>query len=90
MGYLTRGRGVSIHRADCPNVLLLAEELAGADDAIAAGVRISSGSYGWDGAFGTHFWVDPKEQLVAVYMTPAASPNRTGRDRQSSTSAAMS
>jgi GTP diphosphokinase / guanosine-3',5'-bis(diphosphate) 3'-diphosphatase len=26
IGYVTRGRGVSIHRADCPNVLLLAQE----------------------------------------------------------------
>jgi GTP pyrophosphokinase len=25
-GYVTRGRGVSIHRADCPNLLLLAHE----------------------------------------------------------------
>jgi GTP diphosphokinase / guanosine-3',5'-bis(diphosphate) 3'-diphosphatase len=25
-GYVTRGRGVSIHRADCPNLLFLAHE----------------------------------------------------------------
>ena len=28
----------------------------------------SVGEYTWSGAFGTHFWVDPKEQLVAVWM----------------------
>ncbi len=28
----------------------------------------TNGSFGWDGAFGTHFWADPKEQLVAVMM----------------------
>ena len=28
----------------------------------------SNGSFGWDGAFGTHFWVDRKEQLVGLLM----------------------
>jgi CubicO group peptidase (beta-lactamase class C family) len=37
-------------------------------DGVKAGTRRSNGSFGWDGAFGTHFWVDPKEQLVAVLM----------------------
>ena len=32
----------------------------------------STGDYSWGGAFGTNFWVDPKEQMVVVYM--AATP----------------
>ena len=24
--------------------------------------------YGWSGIYGTNFWVDPKEQLVAIVM----------------------
>ena len=31
-------------------------------DPVAANFRVSEGSYGWDGAFGTHFWVDPKDR----------------------------
>jgi CubicO group peptidase (beta-lactamase class C family) len=38
------------------------------NDAIAAGFSVSTGSFGWDGAFGTHFWVDPKEKLVGIMM----------------------
>lgn len=45
-------------------------------DPIAAGYRVSPGSYGWDGAFGTHFWVDPKEQVVGVLMVQTDNPNR--------------
>ena len=45
-------------------------------DHIAANTPISNGSFGWDGAFGTHFWVDPKEKIVALYMVQAAGPNR--------------
>ena len=26
------------------------------------------GSYGWSGAYGTHFWVDPVNQVTAVYL----------------------
>jgi CubicO group peptidase (beta-lactamase class C family) len=26
------------------------------------------GAYGWSGAYGTHFWVDPINQIVGVYM----------------------
>jgi CubicO group peptidase (beta-lactamase class C family) len=37
-------------------------------DHIAANGHKSNGSFGWGGAFGTYYWVDPKEQLVAVMM----------------------
>jgi CubicO group peptidase (beta-lactamase class C family) len=37
-------------------------------DAIVGNHRVSDGSFGWSGAYGTHFWVDPKEGLVAVMM----------------------
>jgi CubicO group peptidase (beta-lactamase class C family) len=37
-------------------------------DPVQAGTFRSKGSFGWDGAFGTHFWVDPREQLVAVLL----------------------
>jgi CubicO group peptidase (beta-lactamase class C family) len=33
------------------------------------------GTYGWGGAFGTYFWVDPKNQLVGVWMTQVFPPD---------------
>jgi CubicO group peptidase (beta-lactamase class C family) len=30
----------------------------------------------WAGYAGTYFWVDPKEELVGVYMSQAPSPSR--------------
>jgi len=35
------------------------------------GAPSSAGEFNWGGAGGTAFWVDPKEQLVAVLMTQA-------------------
>ena len=34
---------------------------------------LSKGSFGWTGAFGTHFFVDPSKHLVGILMvqTPA-------------------
>ena len=45
-------------------------------DPIAAGLRVSKGSFGWDGAYGTHFWVDPKEKIVGLMMIQTDNPNR--------------
>ena len=41
-----------------------------------AGVAGSAGEYMWAGYAGTYFWVDPKEEIVGVYMSQAPSPIR--------------
>jgi len=45
------------------------------EDGLAA-VPGRAGEFMWAGAAGTYFWVDPKEQLVAVLMTQAPGPSR--------------
>jgi len=45
-------------------------------DPVAAGRRVSKGSFGWDGAYGTHFWVDPQEKLIGVMMIQTDNPDR--------------
>ena len=47
-------------------------------DPIQRGVALSTGSFGWSGAYGTHFWVDAKEKLVAVLMTQTANNEARG------------
>jgi CubicO group peptidase (beta-lactamase class C family) len=37
-------------------------------DPLALGQRVSSGSFGWGGAYGTNFWIDPQEKLIGVLM----------------------
>jgi CubicO group peptidase (beta-lactamase class C family) len=32
----------------------------------------SVGEYGWGGAFCTYFWVDPKEEMIGIFMTQVA------------------
>jgi CubicO group peptidase (beta-lactamase class C family) len=36
----------------------------------------SAGDFNWGGYAGTRFWVDPKEQLVGVFMVQSAGPLR--------------
>jgi len=38
------------------------------EDSVAAGLRVSNGSYGWDGAYGTQTWIDPREKMVTIVM----------------------
>lgn len=37
----------------------------------------SVGSYSWAGAFGTYFWIDPKNELIGVFMTQVYPPDFT-------------
>ncbi len=53
-------------------------------DVGAYGAPTSVGEYGWGGAYHTNYWVDPKEQLVVVYMTqllPAGTVDDYGKLR---------
>jgi len=41
-----------------------------------AGVPGSTNEFMWAGYGGTYFWIDPQEQITAVYMSQAPSPMR--------------
>ncbi len=43
---------------------------------------LPKGSFGWSGAFGTHFWVDPENGLACVYLINLA--NGGGSDEEAS------
>jgi CubicO group peptidase (beta-lactamase class C family) len=43
------------------------------NDPVARNSFLSEGSFGWSGAFGTHFWVDRKEKLIAIAMTQTSN-----------------
>jgi CubicO group peptidase (beta-lactamase class C family) len=38
------------------------------EDSVASGLRVSTGSFGWDGLYGTQAWIDPKEKIVTIVM----------------------
>lgn len=38
----------------------------------------TEGTYGWSGAFGTHFFISPKDDLSAVFMTNRTDLNGSG------------
>jgi CubicO group peptidase (beta-lactamase class C family) len=49
-------------------------------DQIAANRRTSNGSFGWDGAFGTHYWVDRKEQIAGLLLIQRSTYAQLNRD----------
>lgn len=42
----------------------------------AAGMPGSVGEYSWSGNAGTIFWIDPKEELIAIYLVQVADAER--------------
>jgi CubicO group peptidase (beta-lactamase class C family) len=40
----------------------------------ARNTAVSQGTFGWSGAYGTHFWIDPKEKVIGILM--AQTPNQ--------------
>jgi CubicO group peptidase (beta-lactamase class C family) len=44
------------------------------NDPVGRNTFLSQGSFGWSGAYGTHFWIDSKEKIVGVLMTQ--TPNQ--------------
>ena len=42
----------------------------------AAATLGSDGGLSWGGAAATNFWIDPKEQLIAIYMVQVSDPDR--------------
>jgi CubicO group peptidase (beta-lactamase class C family) len=42
-------------------------------DPAARNTYLSEGSFGWSGAFGTHFWVDRREKLIAIALTQTSN-----------------
>ncbi len=46
-------------------------------DAAARHTLLGNGSFGWSGAYGTHFWVDPARKLTAILFVQTPSQPRT-------------
>ncbi len=42
----------------------------------------SLGSYGWGGAYGTYFWIDPKEDMIGILMIQVTSYKNIRLDTQ--------
>ena len=44
---------------------------------------LAVGSFGWSGAYGTHFWIDPENKITAIYLKNTRNDGgancRTGR-----------
>lgn len=76
-GMTPRGRILDADLVTLMAVPQLPAELMSADVNQGLGVRVitgegypwlHTGAFGWSGAYGTHFWVDPFNEIVAVYM----------------------
>jgi CubicO group peptidase (beta-lactamase class C family) len=58
-------------------------------DPAARNTWLSQGSFGWSGAYNTHFFVDPKEKVVAIFMTQVTALETRGQLRDDFETAVM-
>ena len=42
--------------------------------------KLPKGTFGWSGAYGTHFWVDPVNKITAIYMRNSDSNGGAGAE----------
>jgi CubicO group peptidase (beta-lactamase class C family) len=59
------------------------------DNPAARNTYLSKGSFGWSGAFNTHFFVDPVERVVALFMTQVVGLASRGELRDDFETAVM-
>ena len=74
VGYITRGRGVSIHRRDCPNVGFLAEEPDRA-------VPVEWDSVRTDGAYPVELEIEAVDGFADIKIV-IANPGRASRSQR--------
>ncbi len=77
-GILDSNRIISEASVDEIATAHVPEAIQGKDIRWGLGVRVITGKdvlpkgcFGWSGAFGTHFWVDPENKITALYMKNA-------------------
>ena len=58
-------------------------------DPAARNTLVSQGTFGWSGAYNTHFFIDPKEKIVAIFMTQVANLEARGEIRNDFETAVM-
>jgi CubicO group peptidase (beta-lactamase class C family) len=59
------------------------------DNPAARNTYLSKGSFGWSGAFNTHFYVDPTERIVGLFMTQIVGLASRGEIRDDFETAVM-
>jgi CubicO group peptidase (beta-lactamase class C family) len=58
-------------------------------DQAARNTFLSAGSFGWSGAYNTHFFIDPTERIVGIFMTQIANLESRGEIRNDFETAVM-
>ena len=58
-------------------------------DPAARNTYVSKGGFGWSGAYNTHFFIDPVEQIVGIFMTQIANLTSRGEIRNDFETAVM-